>query len=145
MLIVFSFLALLAAAAWIDFKERRIPDPLLACMGLVGIAALFMMPQPGPASRIGGIFAVSLPLFFIACFKAGAIGGGDIKLMSAGGLFLGARMIAFAFVLAMLGSGGYSLFLLLKGKGKKSRFALGPFLCAGMAAACIWGEYSKFP
>lgn len=140
MLMAFSFVVLLAAIARIDFLKKRIPDFLTAGVGLVGLIALHTIPQPGTAARVAGVFAVSLPLFLIACLRPRAFGGGDIKLMAAGGLFLGVRMILLSFVLAMLGSGVYSVFLLLKGEGKERQFAMGPFLCAGMAVSCFWGE-----
>lgn len=139
-LTVLSFLALLAAIAWIDYRQKRIPDLLAAGLGLVGVLSLFTVPQPGMAARIGGVFAVSLPLFCLTCLRPGAFGGGDIKLMAAGGLFLGAKMILLSFVLAILGSSVYSAGLLLRGEGKGRQFALGPFLCAGMATALVWGE-----
>ena len=71
----------------------------------------------------------------------GAFGGADIKLMAAGGMFLGWRCTVLAAVLAVLLGSIYGLWLLfVKQKERKGTFAFGPFLCAGMAAALLWGD-----
>lgn len=127
------FLILLAAAAWSDFRRRRIPDAVSAAVALAGIAAAQAAPEIGMAERIVGMLAVSAPVFLAAMVKPGAFGGGDVKLLAAGGFFLGVRAAWTAFVAGMAGAGVYSVFLVIKGKSRKEKFALGPFLCMGMA------------
>lgn len=135
------FLFLLAAAALSDLKERRIPDTVSAAVALTGIAAVWWMPETGIWQRLAGMLAVSVPVLVITMIKPGAFGGGDIKLLAAGGLFLGADAAWEAFLIAMAAAGLYGIVLLLKGKGRKERFALGPFLCMGMAFSLFLGKF----
>lgn len=135
------FLSLLAAASWSDFRYRRIPDTVSAAVALTGIAAVWAMPETGIGERIAGMLALSVPFFLITMIKPGVFGGGDIKLLAAGGLFLGMRLSWTAFAAAMTAAGMYSGFLVLKGKSRKEKFALGPFLCMGMAISLFFDKF----
>lgn len=139
--LIVVFLFLMAAAARSDLKERRIPDIVSAGIMLTGIAAVWWMPETGIWQRIAGMLAVSVPLLIVTMIKQGAFGGGDIKLLAAGGLFLGADAVLEAFFIAMTAAGLYGIVLLMKGKGRKKKFALGPFLCMGMAFSLFSGEF----
>ena len=69
------------------------------------------------------------------------LGGGDIKLMFGAGFFLGARLTVVAAFLGILLGGGFGALLLAAKKAdRKTRFAFGPFLCIGIAAAMFFGE-----
>lgn len=138
-LTLLCFLGLLFRIAWVDYRTMKIPDRLILLLAAVGILSVFTMPQTGILTRIGGAFAVSLPMFLLALARPGGFGGGDIKLLAAGGLFLGVRLSVISFFFAVFAAGLCGLFLLLfRKKGKKYRFALGPFLCAGMALGYFW-------
>ncbi|MDO4291754.1 MAG: A24 family peptidase [Eubacteriales bacterium] len=126
------FTALLLLAAGWDFARRRIPDGVVLGIALTGAAAFWVMPQIGAAERFVGLWAVSVPVLLLTLLRPGAFGGGDIKLLAAGGLFLGARLIWEAFLWGMVAAGLWSLVLLLSGRGARAKFALGPFLCLGM-------------
>ena len=85
--------------------------------------------------RAAGMFVVSVPLLILACMVPGSIGGGDIKLMVAGGFLLGMSGVWNAFVTGIMCAGSYIVILLLMKKaGRKSEIALGPFLSIGI----IW-------
>lgn len=76
-----------------------------------------------------------------SCACAYAFGGGDIKLMAGAGFFLGARLTVVAAFLGILLGGGFGALLLAAKKAdRKTRFAFGPFLCIGIAAAMFFGE-----
>ena len=82
---------------------------------------------------------MSLPLFVICLIRPGAFGGGDVKLMAGCGFFLGAEAVWLSFLFAVFAAGGRVLFLLFTGRaGRKTRFPLGPFLCAGMALVLVF-------
>ena len=84
--------------------------------------------------RVFGIFVVSIPFFIIAVLSSGGLGGGDIKLMAASGVLLGVTGNVFAACFGLLLGGFCGVFLLLtKRIGYKECFALGPFLCIGIA------------
>ena len=83
--------------------------------------------------RAAGMFVVSVPLLILACMVPGSIGGGDIKLMAAGGFLLGMSGVWNAFAKGIMCAGIYIVILLLMKKaGRKSEIALGPFLSIGI-------------
>lgn len=136
-----SFCAVLAMIGWNDYRSRKIPDELVCALFAVGIVSGFTMPEIGFPLRVAGFFAASLPLFAITMLLPGAFGGGDIKLMAAAGIFLGARMILSALAFGILGGGAYAgVCLLFKKKVRTEKFAFGPFLCLGIVGAYFWGE-----
>lgn len=143
---VLIFFVLLVKISWADWKKRKISNRLNGALGILGIWSAFVTEGPSVTYRILGFFAVSIFLWIIACLIPGSIGGGDVKLMAAGGIFLGVRGIYLAAVIGFVLGGGYSLFLLLVRKaGRKAEFPFGPFLCVGMMASfvilCIEGSY----
>lgn len=88
---------LLLAAAWMDFRSRRIPNAL-TMSGLA--AALVLRAFVGPQAVIDGLlgallaFVLTLPLLML-----GVMGGGDAKLLMAIGGYMGPRNFLWAGVL----------------------------------------------
>lgn len=87
-----------------------------------------------------GFFAVSLVLELIVRLSHGkAMGGGDVKLMAAAGLFLGWKNIWIAFLIACI-LGAVIHTIRMKCFGADRRLAFGPYLSAGIFIAMLWGE-----
>lgn len=88
-----------------------------------------------------GFFAVSLLLYLIYVISRGsAMGGGDVKLMAAAGLFLGWKLAIVALILGCLyGSVIHIIRMKVSGEGKK--LAMGPYLAAGIVSAMWFGQY----
>ena len=85
---------LLAAAAWTDYRSRRIPNALTVS----GLAvALVLRSMAGPDAVIEGLvgallaFVLTLPLLMLS-----VLGGGDAKLLIAVGAFMGPRHFLWA-------------------------------------------------
>lgn len=137
-LILIIFLGLLVLISRSDCRRRLIPDSLVGALFFVGIIAQLFLHEPGMVSGIAGVAAGGLPLLLVSLVRRGAFGGGDIKLMAAAGMFLGAELVLIALVLGFLTGGLYGLVcVLLKKKGRKDKFAFGPFLCIGIAGAYL--------
>lgn len=137
----FCFFALLTAVALVDWDTMEIPNGFVAFLGVLGLLSIFLEKEPSLGARLLGMVCVSLPMGIVTGVIPGAFGGGDIKLMAACGLFLGWKKTLLSFFFAVLGGGGYGIWLLLTKKKKGGdHFAFGPFLCAGMLLAQVWGE-----
>jgi prepilin peptidase CpaA len=87
----------LLAAAWTDFRSRRIPNALT--MSGLGVA-LLLRGIVGADAVIDGLvgallaFVLTLPLLML-----GVMGGGDAKLLMAIGAFMGPRHFLWAGIL----------------------------------------------
>ena len=138
---IFLFYTILITVTFLDIDRMEIPDVCSAAMGILAVISIFSVPEISLLSRIIGIFSVSIPMLLLAMVIPGAIGGGDVKLMAAGGLFLGWKWTLLSGIIAVLSAGIYSILLLLSKKAAgKDYFPLGPFLCLGMASALPFGQ-----
>ncbi len=135
------FFSVLVTASYQDIKKMEIENGCHAAIIMLAVASAYLVPQIGLASHIAGAVCVSIPLLIITLIVPGAFGGGDIKLMAAGGLFLGWRLTVVAAIVGIFLGGIYVIALMIKKKaGRKAQIAFGPFLCAGMAVSALWGE-----
>ncbi|MDD6212156.1 MAG: prepilin peptidase [Clostridiales bacterium] len=109
----------------------------LAALGLAWQVCFFLLK--GELWRAGEVFPGFLPGFLcliVYGISGGrGIGGGDIKLLFAGGFFLGSDSMKMLFhvCLAVL---LIQSFLRLQGKGGRT-FALGPYLAAGIGLVMV--------
>jgi prepilin peptidase CpaA len=98
-LILFApLVVMLAVAAAIDIRSRRIPNALTGLIALIGLMQSFtaghtVTPWQSMLGLLTGA-ALVLPLFALR-----AVGGGDLKLMAAAGIWLGPILIFQVFVL----------------------------------------------
>ncbi|WP_419825842.1 A24 family peptidase [Sphingomonas sp.] len=89
MLLAIGLVAALGIAIWTDLRARIIPNWLNAGIALSAPLwwwSIGLSPWPGAAIQLG-LAAIALALF-VAAFAAGAMGGGDVKLIAALGLWL---------------------------------------------------------
>lgn len=138
-----SFFILVAISIWLawkisvtDWRRRIIPDAYLFPMLLLGLIITTFFPWPtntaeGVVAATAG-YILSSFIGFIFDFvgrKKGIsdtpIGMGDIKLISVGGIWLGATGLALALVFACISG-------IIWGKSKKQRFIpFAPFFFFG--------------
>lgn len=90
-LTVFLFFSLLFLTALWDGETMEIPNRFPLALLFPAFLSYFIgaRPQMDVKEMLIGALCVSFPMFLIAFFLRGAFGGGDIKLMAAGGFFLG--------------------------------------------------------
>jgi len=139
--------SVLIVLALIDWDTREIYDTLPVLILVLAALNLFLSGGEIRFSfdrefilKVAGFFAASLPMLAIACFTGG-FGGGDIKLMAAAGLYLGAPNIALAFFIGALFGSVYGIAQVLQKKAdRKSAFAFGPFLSLGIFVSALFGS-----
>ncbi len=139
--VIFVYLGLLSVAAFMDWNTRTIKDRFPIGIALLGFAALFLFPEHDAADRLIGAAAAAGPMLILALVKEGAFGGGDIKLMAAGGFFLGWRASLAAAWIGLTAAALYCVVLMLKRRLTfKDTIAFGPFLALGLGIASLWGD-----
>lgn len=143
-MIMENFLYVLCALALLvlsvaDFKTYEIPAGCNLLIGLLGAVRL-SLDLSHWQQYVAGFFAVSGLLFAVYLLTGGkAIGGGDIKLTAAAGLFLGWKNILLALAIGAVAATGICAVLLACNKRERV-FAFGPYLSAGIFCAMLWGE-----
>lgn len=132
------FSALLALSV-IDFKTYEIPVGFQYFIGGLGIVRV-LLDYGNWLDYVIGFFAVSGFLYLLFLVSRGAaIGGGDVKLMAVCGLFLGWKLIIFAFIAGCI-VGSVIHLLRMRFSGQSHVLAMGPYLAAGVMLAVLWGE-----
>ncbi len=143
-----AILVVLLTIAAIDYKTMIIPNGTVIALIVIGglyTVARIIFPQEFVISitwleALIGFFAASVPLFLVAVLSKGGMGGGDIKLMAAAGLFLGWKGILVAMIAGSLIGAIVSLTMIaLKKKKRKDMIPFGPFLCLGILIAAVIG------
>ena len=104
--------AMVLAAAGLDLKCRRIPNRLTVSGFVIGLA---FQGSLGAGPMMDGLaaaliaFALSVPVFAL-----GGLGGGDVKLLTAAGVFLGLDRLWGALLVTVLVGGAFALAAVLK-------------------------------
>ena len=113
---------LLGAAAVVDFRQRRIPNPLVLAIAVLGIASAVLW-QPGLrglVSAFGGL-ATGLTIW-LPFWLFGMLGAGDVKLFAAGAAWLGPRAAVEGALLTAITGGVVALVVMI------AQFGAGPTL-----------------
>ncbi len=147
-----AFLVFAAATlglALIDLDHHLIPNRVLF-PSTGAVSALFVVGALGAGQggdllrAVIAAFAYFGFLLIVAVVARGGFGMGDVKLAFLLGLATGFRSwsaFAVSVVLAIMLGGVASIFLLLFGKkGRKAKFAYGPYLVLGAWVAIVWGQ-----
>ncbi|MEW6002101.1 MAG: prepilin peptidase [Nitrospirota bacterium] len=153
-LIYFIFCSALIVITFVDLDSQIIPDvitlpgiPMGIIFGGLLLVNPFMRDLPlGIESSLIGAF-VGFGFYYLVA-KAGfwilkkeAMGGGDIKLMSMVGGFLGWKGVILTTFLGSLSGAIIGLLLiLLKGKEGGSRIPFGPYLAFGSLITLFFGQ-----
>lgn len=121
------FIYFLILFTFTDWEQQVIFDAMLLPFALLGLFSSVLTGLPvlnHLAAGLGG----GLLFLVLAILTRGGIGGGDIKLIAALGLWLGSSQLLDVIVMGLI-AGGIGAFLLLKfaHKKKTDTFAYGPF------------------
>lgn len=129
----------LLALSVIDWRTYEIANGFHFYIGFFALVNLLFDYQNW-LSYVIGFFAVSLLLLAIYLVSGGrAIGGGDVKLMAACGLFLGWKNILLALAIGCV-VGSIIHILRMKLSGATKVLAMGPYLSIGVLVAALFGN-----
>jgi leader peptidase (prepilin peptidase) / N-methyltransferase len=121
---------ILIIISFIDYKSKNIPNTVIIFTALVASLFILLGNISLADSLCGMLFGGGIMWLF--SLIPGAIGGGDVKLMFALGLFLGFKGVLSAMVIAFFLASIFSFVLLvLKKLGRKDVIPFGPFLALG--------------
>lgn len=132
------------SASVVDLRTKRLPNrilfPTMAAVVVLLLAAA-VIEDPRRALVAIGIGAGGLLLFGLVWFaRPAALGYGDVKLAGLLGLVVGwygPMSALLALVAAFLSAAVVAVALLMKGRGRGSEMAFGPFLTLGAIAAVV--------
>lgn len=132
------FSALLALSI-IDWRTFEIPVGFNIFIALLGLVKVLLNYRDWLNHLIGAL-CVSLFLYILyVASKGKAIGGGDIKLMAAAGLFLGWKEIIFAFMIGCVLGATIHVYRMKISKAMHV-LAMGPYLSFGIAFVSLFGK-----
>ncbi len=136
--------SILIVVSFIDVDLRIIPNELIIALLILGsVHAVYRSIQFGVAWYfwVLGFIAASAVLVILGLIVADSIGGGDIKLMAAAGLFVGPLYILMSLFIGAIYAGLLAIFLIIFKKGSlKTAIPFGPFLSMGIITAVLFGE-----
>lgn len=123
----------------IDFRTYEIPFGINVFIAVLGLVRLFTDLKHWYLYVIGFCLVSGIFLFVLWVTKGKGIGGGDVKLMAAAGLLLGAPKIFLAMLIGcLIAVVVHPLRMKLSGEGHS--LAFGPYLAAGIFLSALAGE-----
>ena len=141
------FSSVLLCLSVIDFFTLTIPDEIVICIAALGLSDAFFIHKTPFIERIlggmlGGGILLLVAIIVLRLAKMPGLGGGDIKMMAACGLFLGMQKTLTAIYLApFLGLIGVGISFIFGQKiSRRMQIPFGPALAAGCFIAMYWGE-----
>jgi prepilin peptidase CpaA len=132
-------IGLFGAAAVTDLAHRRIPNKLSAGLFLLGLLRVGAALADGSGVGAALIDLAATALVFALgalAFHLGALGGGDVKLLAAGALWLGTGELGAYLVITVLAGGLLALaFLAWQLATRSGKATAGPSLPYAVAIA----------
>ena len=132
-------IALLVFVTVTDFEQYVIFDSMLLPLAIAGVCYTLHMQLP-ITEHLTAALGGGLLFFLLTLLTKGSIGGGDIKLVAAMGLWLGIRPLLTVISYGFMIGGIAALFLLVtKQKHRYDYFAYGPyFALSGIGVLTGW-------
>ena len=142
LVLLFILAGVLLLITLIDYKVQIIPDGLVFATALGGLLYGWLYLPGGITNSLFGAltaFGIMLAIFVVS---RGGMGGGDVKLSAAVGLWLGMDATLMFLLLAFMAGGIYSAVLLVSGsKAGGEAIPFGPFLCAAAFVTMLYSPY----
>lgn len=131
LLLACVYTALLFEIGLIDFHYRLVLNVLSYPGAALALAGSFLWAGIGPGRALLGGAAALLIFGLIEVVGRGAMGRGDTKLAVLVGLTRGYPAVWTALISGVILGGIAAGILLISGKGRRQKFAYGPYLAAG--------------
>lgn len=129
----------LVVLGMIDFATYEIPFGINVFIGVLGLVRLCTDLKHWYLYAAGFFLVSGIFWLVLMATKGKGMGGGDVKLMAAAGLLLGAPKVFLAMLIGcLLAVIVHPLRMRLSGEG--SRLAFGPYLAAGILLSALAGE-----
>ena len=123
----------------IDARTHEIPPGTVIAIAVLGGLRVLLHPDLWMLLLPGAAVVSGFLLLVLLVTGGRGVGGGDVKLMAACGLFLGWKLILLAFFLGcVIGSVVHLTRMRFFGAGRE--LALGPYLSLGVLLAFLWGN-----
>jgi len=134
--------SVLVIASLGDVWHRLIPNRLVLVVLAGGILSRWLVPLPGGFwYALTGMLPGLVMLGLAALLSKGGMGGGDVKLAAACGLFLGWQgALVAVFLASVLGTVVGLGLILARVIGRKDPVPYGPFLAGGFLLAYLYGS-----
>lgn len=140
--LMFVLTSCLILISLIDYKTQIIPDGLVGVIAVSGVLYNLLYASHGVMDMLlgGAIGFASMLLIFL--ISRGGMGGGDVKLSAAAGLWLGVEGTLLFLLLAFIMGGIISMLLLVSGvKSKGDAIPFGPFLCLAAFSTVLYQPF----
>ena len=109
-----ALLIALALAALFDVRYRRIPHALVAVIAILWLATV---PELGPSAAAAALATAGGVLVAgIVVWRCGWLGGGDVKLIAALGLWAGPDQVAGLLLTIALSGGALALLVMMRAR-----------------------------
>jgi leader peptidase (prepilin peptidase)/N-methyltransferase len=149
-LLSFALLCLLCAIlAWIDIRDGIIPDWLNLAIAGLGLVKIMMtgdlsaaLEAIGDGIAVGGVFWLLRRLYFAVRGIQG-LGLGDVKFLSAAGIWVGIAGIPPVLLVATMTALACAGVMQISGRALTAQTSLsfGPFLAAGLLLTSGFQQY----
>lgn len=131
----------LIISAFIDLRYQIIPDKVILPAMAYGLLINILVHREDLPNHLMGFALGGGIIFLIVVLSRGGMGGGDIKLFAAVGLFLGVRLTVLAMLLSfIMGSIAGLILIMLNIRKMKDAIPFGPFIALGSIVSLFMGE-----
>lgn len=141
LLIAIMVLLVLVVIGWIDFRDHIIPNWLNVALAGLGLVSCFLLHVPSFTDAVWGsigalVFFLGLRMAYHSIRGIQGLGMGDVKFLSAAGLWVGASGLPWLMLFASISGLCYILATRIANKSFDSatRVAFGPHLALGLFA-----------
>ena len=135
----FVFFALLLRLSVDDIRTGFLRNKWVALLAAAGLV-MVLFGQVALLSAVSGALLGGGGLFVVRVLSHGGVGGGDVKLAAALGIWTGFEGILPALFIAFLLGSLWGIVLLLRGSGRKAKLPFGPCLSVGGTIGVFYGE-----